>query len=121
MSFCTNCGSRISPTDVFCSACGEQTKAAKPSNTASNTQQTSNPQTQGAEYPRQTYTLSTKLFRSRNDRVIAGVCGGIAKQYNIDPNLVRLGFIIFSIIYGTGVLVYILLAILLPEEPLNYQ
>ena len=50
--------------------------------------------------------------------MICGVCGGIAEYFNIDPSLVRLGWILVSCFYsGAGLLAYIITAIVLPEEP----
>ena len=57
-----------------------------------------------------------KLYRSEKNRMIAGVCGGIAEYFNIDPTLVRLGFVALSFMFGGGVLVYILAAIIIPKE-----
>lgn len=56
-----------------------------------------------------------KLYRSRIDRKICGVCGGIGEYFNIDPTLIRVGFIIFGLT-GAGVLAYIISAIIIPEE-----
>lgn len=60
--------------------------------------------------------LNAKLVRSRNDCYIAGVCGGIAKTYNIDPTLVRAVFAIATVLGFSGVLIYLLLWWLMPEE-----
>ena len=57
-----------------------------------------------------------KLYRSDRNRMIAGVCGGIAEYFGIDPTLVRLGFVALSFMFGGGVLVYILAAIIIPKE-----
>ena len=57
-----------------------------------------------------------KLYRSKKNRVIAGVCGGIAEYFNIDPTLVRLLWIFFVIIWGSGILAYIIEWIIIPEE-----
>lgn len=57
-----------------------------------------------------------KLYRSEKNRMIAGVCGGIAEYFGIDPTLVRLGFVALSFMLGGGVLVYILAAIIIPKE-----
>ena len=46
-----------------------------------------------------------------------GVCGGIAEYFNIDPTLVRLGWVVFCALGGSGVLAYIVAAILIPENP----
>ena len=56
-----------------------------------------------------------RLYRSRKDRMICGVCGGIAKYFNIDPTLVRLAFVLISMGAGSGVLAYIVAAIIIPD------
>lgn len=57
------------------------------------------------------------FYRSRTDRKIAGVCGGLAKHFNIDPAFVRLGWVLLILgTKGLGVLVYIVLVIIVPEE-----
>ena len=57
-----------------------------------------------------------KLYKSETNRMIAGVCGGIAEYFNIDATLVRLGFAVFSIAGGSGVLAYIVAAIVIPRR-----
>ena len=57
-----------------------------------------------------------KLYRSKQQRMICGVCGGMAEYFNIDVTLVRLAFAGLSIICGGGILAYIVAAILIPEE-----
>ncbi|MDQ4076148.1 MAG: PspC domain-containing protein, partial [Chloroflexota bacterium] len=59
-----------------------------------------------------------RLYRSRDDRMIAGVCGGIAEYLNIDPTIVRVAFVLLGLGPMPGILVYLLLAIIIPEEPL---
>lgn len=54
-----------------------------------------------------------KLYRSRNNRWIAGVCGGIAEYFNIDPIVVR---ILAILVFHIGLLAYILLWIIIPEK-----
>ena len=56
-----------------------------------------------------------KLCKSNTNRKICGVCGGIAEYLNLDPTLVRLGFLIISMAAGSGLLAYIVLALVLPE------
>ena len=57
-----------------------------------------------------------RLTKSRTDSMIAGVCGGIAEYFDIDPTLVRAGYLIFTFLgAGSPVILYILLAIILPE------
>lgn len=58
-----------------------------------------------------------KLYRSKDDRMIAGVCGGIGKNTDIDPNLIRILFIVLAFCsLGIMVLIYLCSWILLPEE-----
>ena len=57
-----------------------------------------------------------KLYRSETDKMIAGVCGGIAEYFDIDAALVRLGFAVFSIIGGSGILLYLAAAIIIPQK-----
>jgi len=61
--------------------------------------------------------MDDRLYRSRDDRIIAGVCGGIAEQYDLDPALVRIGFAFLILAWGLGLLLYIVMAIVVPEEP----
>lgn len=58
-----------------------------------------------------------KLYRSRNNRMIAGVCGGIGEYLEIDPTLVRLLWLLFALGMGSGIVVYIIAWIIIPEEP----
>ena len=58
-----------------------------------------------------------KLYKSNTDKKIAGVCGGIAEYLNIDATLVRLGWVVFSLLGGSGLLAYIIAAIIMPERP----
>ena len=58
-----------------------------------------------------------RLYRSRNERMIAGVCGGIAEYFNIDPTLVRLVFVFAALAGGPGLIAYLIMLIVVPEEP----
>jgi phage shock protein C len=60
--------------------------------------------------------MNTQLMRSRNDRMIAGVCGGLASYLNIDPVLVRLVFALGIFFGGLTPLVYLVMLIVMPEE-----
>jgi phage shock protein C len=60
------------------------------------------------------------LFRSRTDKVIGGVAGGIARSLNADPAVVRLIFALLVIFGGGGLLLYLILWIALPEEPIPF-
>lgn len=57
-----------------------------------------------------------RLYRSKKDRMICGVCGGIANYFNIDPTLVRLAFVLIAMGAGSGILPYIIAAIIIPDE-----
>ncbi len=60
---------------------------------------------------------SRKLYRSRKDKMIGGVAGGLAEYFDIDPTLVRILFVVTLFIGGGGFLAYIILWIVVPEEP----
>jgi len=57
-----------------------------------------------------------KLFRSRKDRILGGVCGGLGNYLNVDPVLVRVVWAILFFAAGVGLLAYILAWIIIPEE-----
>lgn len=62
---------------------------------------------------------SKKLLRSRSKRMLVGVCGGLADFFGIDPTIVRLLFALGTLLgFGSFILVYIVLFIAVPEEPL---
>ncbi|GAA2091803.1 PspC domain-containing protein [Microlunatus panaciterrae] len=56
------------------------------------------------------------LSRPRNDRMIAGVCSGIARRFGLNPNLVRLAFVLSMLLPGPQILLYIAGWLLIPEE-----
>jgi phage shock protein C len=58
-----------------------------------------------------------KLHRSKEDRVLAGVCGGLAAYFNIDPTIIRVIFIVLALFGGGSIILYLLLWILIPEAP----
>ena len=62
--------------------------------------------------------MEKRLFRARDDRWIAGVCGGLGKYLGVDSTLIRLGFILLTFWNGFGIILYILMALIVPEEPL---
>ncbi len=61
---------------------------------------------------------SKKLYRSRIDRKIGGVCGGLGVYFGIDPTVVRLLFVLGLLFWGGTLLAYLILLIVIPEEPL---
>lgn len=60
---------------------------------------------------------SKRLYRSRRVRSIAGVCGGLADYFGVDVTIIRLLWAFAVIIYGTGVLAYVVAAVIIPLEP----
>lgn len=98
VGICVKCGRGVCPEEVvmidgklYCKDCSDKMKAEE----------------------------SKKLYRSRKDRVLFGVCGGIAEYFNIDPTIVRIAWVILTLIYGVGILLYIILALIVPKEPLE--
>lgn len=60
-----------------------------------------------------------KLYRSNTERMISGVCGGLAEYFDIDPTVVRLIFVAATLLGGPGLLAYIILLILMPNKPVE--
>ncbi len=60
--------------------------------------------------------MNSRLYRSRTDRFLGGVCGGIGKYLGIDPTIIRLVFLVLLFTQGFGFLIYLILWILLPVE-----
>ncbi|HEX5905728.1 MAG TPA: PspC domain-containing protein [Propionibacteriaceae bacterium] len=58
---------------------------------------------------------SRKLYRSRNQRMVAGVCGGLADYFNIDATVIRVLFLILTVFGGTGLVVYLVMWIIVPD------
>ena len=63
--------------------------------------------------------MEKKLYKSETNKMLAGVCGGIAEYFNIDPTLVRLGWVVFCAPGGSGLLAYIIMAIIMPSRPIE--
>jgi len=61
--------------------------------------------------------MKKRVYRSRDERIIWGVCGGIAKYFDVDPTLIRLIAVLTLFFALTGILIYIILAIIIPLEP----
>lgn len=61
--------------------------------------------------------MDKRLYKSNENRMIDGVCGGIAEYFNIDPTLVRLGWVLFCALVGSGIIAYIIAAIIIPRKP----
>ncbi len=65
-------------------------------------------------------TATKKLYRSRKDKVIAGICGGLGEYTEIDSTVIRIIWILLILLsFGTGLLFYLLAWIIIPKEPEN--
>lgn len=60
-----------------------------------------------------------RLYRSRKDRMIAGVCGGLAQYFALDPVWIRLIFILFFLLGGSALLIYVIMWIIVPNAPID--
>ena len=58
-----------------------------------------------------------RLYRSKNDRVIAGVCGGIGRYFEIDPVIIRIIWVLLAFAGGAGILAYLISWLIIPKEP----
>lgn len=63
--------------------------------------------------------MRERLFRSRKYRILGGVAGGLAEYFKIDPVITRILFIAFTLTHGIGVVVYVILWIIVPDEPIE--
>ena len=64
--------------------------------------------------------MNTQFTRSRDDKMIAGVCGGIARYFNVDTTIVRLLFVLSVFLGGVTPLIYVVLWLVMPEEKAIY-
>jgi phage shock protein C len=64
-----------------------------------------------------TVAKTRRLYRSRTDRKLAGVCGGLAQYFNADATLMRVLFVVLALLGGPGLVIYLVLWIVVPEEP----
>lgn len=94
---CPNCQKDIAAGSKFCYSCGAK-----------------QPET-GSAAPPPMYSGRKRLVRSTNDRKIAGVCGGLADYFDLDPIIIRVVWVLLFLCGGTGLLAYIVLWIVLPE------
>ena len=60
--------------------------------------------------------MKKRLYRIEEGKMIAGVCGGIAEYFDLDPTVVRLGWVLFSAEAGGGILAYIIAALIIPVK-----
>ncbi len=60
--------------------------------------------------------MQKRLYRSRTEKMIAGVCGGLGEYLGIDPTIVRIVWVLISLMAGVGVLLYLILWVVIPLE-----
>lgn len=58
-----------------------------------------------------------RLYRLREDRILAGVCSGLGDYFNIDPVIFRLGFVLITLGWGSGILLYLIMWLIIPLKP----
>ena len=63
--------------------------------------------------------MSKKLYKSNTNKMLEGVCGGIAEYFGVDPTIVSLAWVVFCALGGSGILAYIIAAIIIPSAPLE--
>lgn len=64
--------------------------------------------------------MEKKLYRSQNNRMLAGVCGGLGEYLNLDPTVIRVVWALISLLGGTGLLLYLICIFIIPENPQYY-
>ncbi len=116
-NFCDKCGEQVNDEDQFCNNCGSQLDRSKtwiePGSTLKTPPASASPPMQ-----QRTTTKPKRFYRSKQDRWITGVAGGLGEYFDIDPILVRLAFILMATMGGgTGVILYIVLALFVEENP----
>ena len=65
--------------------------------------------------------MSKRLYKSDENRMLDGVCGGIAEYFGIDPTLIRLAWVLFCLLGGSGFLAYIIAAVIIPYRPKDLE
>lgn len=60
--------------------------------------------------------MDKRLYKSTENKMLDGVCGGLAEYFGIDPTLVRLGWVLFCALGGSGIIAYIIAAIIIPRN-----
>ena len=63
--------------------------------------------------------MEKRLYRARDERMIWGICGGIAKYFNVDPTLVRVITVLLIVLGGWIIIAYVIMRFLIPLEPLE--
>jgi len=67
------------------------------------------------------FSMHKKLYKSSTDKSFDGVCGGIAEYFDIDSTIVRVSWVMFTLICGAGLIAYIACMLVIPDEPKNKE
>lgn len=65
--------------------------------------------------------MKKRLYKSTQDKKLCGVCAGIADYFEFDPTLIRLAWVVFTLLGGSGIIGYIIAAIVMPEDKGNIE
>jgi phage shock protein C len=68
-------------------------------------------------FPKEIVGMEKRLYRSRSNRKLAGVCAGIAEYFGWDPTVVRVAWIVLTLLGGSGILIYLIMWLVMPEAP----
>jgi len=60
--------------------------------------------------------MKKRLYKSNLNKKLCGVCGGIAEYFDIDPTVIRLAWVVFTLLGGSGIIAYIIAAIIMPSQ-----
>ena len=63
--------------------------------------------------------MNKRLYRSSTDKKLAGVCGGIAEWLDVDPTIIRLGWVLCTLFVGAGILAYLIAILVMPNPPVE--
>ncbi|MEP7354446.1 MAG: PspC domain-containing protein [Acidobacteriota bacterium] len=121
--YCTHCGNQLrDQADKFCPSCGKATPNATTSDggpQASASQNRSNEDRSHYDrnyYDARQHQQTRRLYRSVTDKKIAGVCGGLADYFDLDPTLVRI-LAVIALTCGVGFFSYLIAIMVIPKEP----
>src|SRR3954453_21967332 len=95
---------------------GPEQPTTEPATPEQPTSEQPGPERPTTEQPTAAAQPARRLYRTRDERVMAGVCGGIARYFNIDPVLVRVGAVALAFLGGAGLLAYLAAVLLIPKE-----
>lgn len=63
--------------------------------------------------------MEKRLYKSNKNAVLCGVCGGIGEYFHVDPVVIRLAWVVFCCLGGSGIIAYIIAAIIIPKKPIG--